>query len=105
MNLAVVERLSGKVRCAVVCVSAGTGRCWQNLARPVSDRIAYVVDTFPSPVESDAVRQIAAREQQGFVIVPLALHRDRTRAVPEASRRLAERVTYAPLTFSRCAAR
>ncbi len=74
------------------------------MARPVSDRIAYVVDTFPSPAESGAVRQIPALERQGFVIVPLALHRDRTKAVSEASRRLAERVTCAPPTFSlRCA--
>jgi len=74
------------------------------LARPVSERIAYVVDTFPLTTESGTVRQIPVLERQGFVIVPLALHRDRIKAVPEARRQLAERVTYAPPTFSLCCA-
>ncbi len=104
-NFVVAEWLPGKIHCAVVWVSTGTGRCWQNLGRPVSDRIAYVVDTFPLNAGSGAVRQILALERQGFVMVPLALHRDRTRAVPEASRRLAEHVIYLPPVLSlRCAA-
>ncbi len=46
------------------------------------------------------MRQIPALERQGFVVVPLALHRDRTRAVPEPISRFDERVIYAPPTFS-----
>jgi len=73
------------------------------LGRPVSDRIVYVVDSFPLNAGSEAVRQILALERQGFVIVPLALHRDRTGAVPEAGRWRVERVIYPPLVFSlRC---
>jgi len=50
------------------------------------------------------MRQIPALERQGFVVVPLALHRDRTRAVPKPISQLDERVTYAPTVLSlRCA--
>jgi len=74
------------------------------LARPVADRIAYVIDSFPSHAASKAGRQILALERQGFVVIPLALHRHGTKAVSETSRWLAERVIYPPPVLSlRCA--
>ncbi len=50
------------------------------------------------------MRQISALERQGFVIVPLALHRDCARVIPEIEGQFGERVIYAPPTFLlRCA--
>ncbi len=68
--------------------------------RPVSERIAYVLGEFPSVTETFILREMVALEQQGVVIVPLALHKPEHKVVHESAKPLAERTVYPPRPLS-----
>ena len=66
--------------------------------------IAYVLGHFPSVSETFILREILALERKGFVILPLALSRERPKVVHQAAKQHSERAIYAPPVLSlRCA--